>query len=135
MNDTSKVETPNDETLIASYIAIRDKQAKLKEKHEEELRPHRAHMAAIMNEMLARLNARGADNSKTPSGTAYKSMQTSAKVIDRDEFLNYVIDNARYQLLTNHVSKEEVEAVIQLTGDPPPGVEVSRTLVVNFRRA
>jgi hypothetical protein len=135
MNDTSQTEMHSDDTLIASYINIRDQKKGLEEKHDKELAPLKQAMATIMDAMLARLNERGADNSKTPSGTAYKSIQTSAKVINRDEFLNYVLDNSRFNLLTNHCSKEEVEIVTQLTGEPPPGVEVSRITVVNFRRA
>jgi hypothetical protein len=124
-----------DETLIARYIELRDEKNALKDKHKEELEPFSRRMGAIEDEVLARLHSRGTTNTKGPSGTAYTSMKTSAKVTDRDTFLNYVIDNSRWALLTTHVTKEEVELITSTTGEPPPGVEVSREIVVNFRRS
>jgi hypothetical protein len=132
MNDNPEM---SDDTLISKYIEIRDAKAALKRKHEDELKPYDQNLSIIANAMLERLNERGTNATKSESGTAYKSIKTSATVQDRDVFLNYVVDNCAFALLTNHVSREEVEAVIDLTGAPPPGIDVSRTVVVNFRRS
>lgn len=124
-----------DEEIIEAYLAFRNAKKAMKARHEEELKPLDANMAIIADAMLRILTERGANNTKTNVGTAFKTTRTSATVKDRDAFLNYVFDHHALSLLTNHVSKEEVEAVIELTGAPPPGVDVSRETVVQFRKA
>ena len=128
---------PTDELLIRMYIEMRDWVAKEKARHKETvLKPVKKKMVTIENEMLRRLNERGANNSKTDAGLAYKKRAPlQPKVIDRDQFLNYVQDHSAWSLLTNHVSKEEVEAILELTGSPPPGVEISAPIIkVYFNR-
>ena len=124
-----------DNEIIEAYIKLRDMKKALKAKHTEELAPIRENMGHIESAMLAILNERGAQNSKTEVGTAFKTTRTSATVKDRDAFLNYVIDHSAWALLTNNVSKVEVEAITELTGAPPPGIDVSREIVVQFRKA
>ncbi len=123
-----------DEAVVAKYLEIRNAKAALVAKHEAQLKPFNEAMAKLADLMLARLNERGADNTKTPVGTAYKSRQVSCTMADRDAFLNYVQEHAAWSLVTNHVSKEAVSEIIDLTGSPPPGVSYEARVVVNFRK-
>lgn len=125
---------PTDEQLIAHYIKIRDAKTALKKLHDKALEPYDQNMAAIELAMLKRLNDRNAQNSKTDAGTAFKKLSTSATVKDRDAFLNYIRDHGAWDLLTNHVSKESVEAILELTGSPPDGVETTNVIKVQFRK-
>ena len=129
------LEEITDEQLVARYIQLRTaKSARVKEQEAEIEANFNAHMTAIAQLMLMRLNERGANNTKTDAGTAYKKRSVSATVDNRDKFLNYVIEHSAWALLTNHVSKEQVEAIVELTGSPPDGVKISEAVVVNFKK-
>jgi hypothetical protein len=126
--------TYTDEQLIARYLQIRDAKAVLVKQQAEALVPYDNGMAAIADAMLQRLNERSAASSKTEAGTAYKKLSASATVEDRDAFLDYVRKHDAWGLLTNHVSKEQVEAIIETTGSPPSGVKTSSVIKVHFRK-
>lgn len=125
----------SDNDLVSQYLRIRDLKEVKERECAEAMVPYTVNMALIEQEMNRRLTARGAENTKTEAGTAYKQTLASVKVLDRQEWLNYVQDHAAWHLLTNHVNKKEIEEVIEVTGGIPPGLEVSRIVKVNFRRS
>lgn len=126
-----------DEEIVAAYIKIRDKKATLISRHKAELTPYHQHMQKLEEAMGARLRERGADSTKTDSGTAFfKTVSDRAKVIDRDAFIAYVRENEAWDLITNHVSSDAVTNIVELTKSPPPGVDLGeQTIVVQFRRS
>lgn len=124
-----------DEELITHYITIRDRKKEMKAKHQLELEPLNNALDLLEDKMLAILNERGAQNTKTPAGTAFKKTQSKCKMVDRDAFLNYVQDHGAWDLITNHVSSEAVQSIIEVAKKPPDGVAVEQEIVVQFRRS
>lgn len=126
-----------DEMLVSAFLEHRDKLQALKKEHEAiQYNDHAQHMVAIHNEMLRRLNDRGAKNTTTPAGTAYKTSIDNYKVVDRQAFIDYVDSHEAWDLITNHVSKEAVDSIVAATKDTPPGIKLESGIVkVNFRRS
>lgn len=116
------------------YIKLRDKKAQLKKKHDAELAPINEKMDKIENAILALFIKTGQTSSKTPHGTPYISNRVSATVADRDAFIPFVVANKAYDFLTNAVVKSAVEAYIEETGEPPPGIKISSMQTINIRR-
>lgn len=124
-----------DAELIAQYIKLRDFVQAQEKVLEETLKPYKVGMETIANAMLARLNEQDTQSVKTTSGTAYISTVVSAKVIDRDAFINYVMLHKAYGLLTSNVAKDAVKDFIEENGANPPGVETTQLAKCLFRRA
>ena len=126
-----------DSALIEKYLEIKTL-VELREKElSEKLKPLRDGMELVKNTLLARLNERGADNTKTESGTAYKSKILDCKVVDRQAFLSYCVDNwssfgsdmLNIKAVTDPVKQAMAEGAI------PPGLETSTTIRINIRRS
>ena len=126
-----------DQELIEKYFEakshISSKQAEL----ETELKPWAEGMEAIELEFLHRLNARGAQNSKTDAGTAYKSTITNFTVTDQTAFLDYCLAHRAQGALDMLGIKAVKEPTKEWSngGNPPPGLEQSQRINVNIRRS
>ena len=128
-----------DADLIKKYLEIKDCIEKLEALHAEKLKPFKEAQETISNALLARLNERGAQNTVTPEGTAYKSTTMKAKVENRDTFLAFVMD-AFDQWGDMLMASPQIDAVKRyLERDenniPPPGVSLSFFTKCNIRRS
>lgn len=123
------------EMMIEKYVALRDKKSEIEKRHVAELAPYRDVMSQLEGWLLEALNQAGLSSMKAPSGTAYKSTRTSAKVIDWPLVLAFIREHNAWDLLEARVSKLAAEAIITETNHPIPGVETSSELCVNVRRA
>lgn len=130
--------------LIEAYIARRDHLKKLAEQFAASTKPFQDQMNLIENEMLKRLNERGADHSSTEAGTAMKVRNTSVKCADKPAFLDWVYANwtTARDMLTAAVSKETLNLYVDKTksaahpdGQLPPGITITPVISVNFRRS
>lgn len=121
--------------LIAKYLKIRDAKAELESAHKENLKRYNNALTKIEQVLLKEFNETGQDSAKTKSGTAYRSVRTSAKVADRDSFLAFVKDTDGWDFLESRVSKSAVEAFIDEHDELPPGVDVTRAVTINIRRS
>lgn len=125
-----------DQDLIEKYHQIKAYIEKREASLAEVLKEPREGLEAIKNALLARLNARQADNTKTEAGTAYKSKILDVKVIDRQAFLQFCIahwDDNGSDLLQVGAVKDPVKKMMQ-EGEVPPGVETSTTIRINIRK-
>ena len=122
------------DNLSAKYIALRDFKDKIKTEMDEKLGKVNAAMDKIENEMLTFLNQTGQESAKTASGTFFKKVTTSAKVADRDVFLQFVMLNEATNFLESRVNKTAVEEYIAAHGVLPPGVDVTKVVSVGVNR-
>lgn len=121
--------------LIEKYLKIRDaKDAKVKE-HKDELARYNNALTKIEQLLLKEFNETGQDSAKTPFGTAYRTIRTSAKVADRDSFFDFVRETEGWDFLESRANKSAVEAYMEEHDELPPGVDVSRTTTINIRRS
>lgn len=128
-----------DAQLIEKYQELRQTVASFTEEHEKILAPYKAGMATIENALLERLNERGADNTKTEAGTAYKSTITNVKVVARDTFLKFCTDNwstVGAEMLNVGAVKDPIKQFIESGGSPESiGIETSAFTRVNIRKS
>lgn len=127
---------PSDEELVSRYVALREKVASMNKAHEEKVKPYNDAMETIANVLLASLNARGAESTKTAAGTAYLSTTHRVNVSDRDALLSYVKQSGDLSMFTNAVSKEAVEEYMeQHEGQLPPGISRTGFTKCNVRKS
>ena len=126
----------SDAQLVAKYLELKAHVAAKTEVFDAEIKPYKDGMATIENALLALLNARDADNTKTENGTAYKSTILNVKVVDQQAFLKFCLEQGgSAEMLNIGALKEPVKEWIEETGAPPPGVETSHFVRVNVRRS
>ena len=126
-----------DQQLIEKFLEAKSHIAKRQAALETELKPWADGMTAIENEFLRRLDERGAQNSKTDAGTAYKSTITNYAVTDQTAFLDYCLAHRAQGALDMLGIKAVKDPVKEWAngGSPPPGLEQSQRINVNIRRS
>jgi hypothetical protein len=122
-------------TLIDKYIKIRDKKAAQKKIYEADLARYTNTMAQIEAALLDAMNQGNLKAMSAPTGTAYKSLRTSAKVTDWPAALAFIREHEAWDLLEARVSKIAAQAIIEETNLPIPGVETSSEVCCNVQRA
>lgn len=128
------------EELISEHFQIEDWIASETKRFSEHLKPHRERDEEIKNLLLAILNEQKATNIKTEHGTAYTSTIVTPKVVDRDAYLDFVLENwdviGGEMLQLGAPQKTAVEQHMQTNeGRLPPGVETSAFTRINIRRS
>lgn len=125
-----------DEELISKYFEIKGYVDRRQALLAEILKPCHEGMELIKNQLLARLNERGAKNTKTDAGTAFMSKLLDVKVVDRQAFLQHCIDHwADYG-----ADMLQIGAVVGPVRDQmeksetPPGLETSTTIRISIRK-
>jgi hypothetical protein len=121
--------------MIAKYITLRDKKSELEAAHKESVKRINEVMKKIESMIMAQFNETGEESAKTAAGTAYKTTQTSAKVADRDAFLDFVRASEAWGFIENRVNKTAVEEYLAEHEELPPGVDVNRAYTINIRRS
>lgn len=128
-----------DAQLIEKHQEFKALLAREGEAFDARMKPYVEGMKMLENVLLERLNERGAENTKTDAGTAYKSTLMNTKVVARDEILKFCVDNwstVGSDMLSVNVTKDAVKQFIEANGGmPPPGVEVSFFTRVNIRKS
>jgi hypothetical protein len=123
------------DVMIEKYVKLRDKKKEIADAYAVQVAPFDDAMDRLEGYMLEALNQSGLTSMKSAHGTAYKSMRTSAKVVDWPETLAYIKENNAWDLLEARVSKLAAQQIITETKRPIPGVETSSETCVNVRRA
>lgn len=116
--------------VVAQYVALRDQKAQLKKQSTE----IQLEMDKIEVKLLAAFEKVGVDSVKTEYGTAYTSTRTSATVVDKEVFMDYVKERGEWALLEVRAAKLAVDQFKEIHGDIPPGVNWSESVVVNIRK-
>ena len=125
-----------DAQLVEKYLQLKSKVASMSEVFDAQVKPYKDGMATIENALLALLNERGADNTKTENGTAYKSTLLNVKVIDQAAFLKFCTEQGgSTEMMDIKALKDPVKDWIEETGNPPPGVETNPFVRINIRRS
>ena len=123
------------DAMIENYVRLRDKKKEVEDRHKMELAPFKSTMDQLENWLLDAMNQAGLDSMKSPHGTAFKSMRTSAVVRDFEALLNYIRANNAWDLLEHRVAKITAMNIMKETNQAIPGVETSAEIVCNVRRA
>lgn len=125
--------TPND--MIDAYVKLRDKKQDIEKRHKAELAPLNEMMGSLEAYLLENMRVAGLSSLRGTAGTAYKTLKTSARVVDWPLTLDFILKNQMYDLLEHRVSKLVVQSIMEETKQAVPGVETSQEDSVNVRRA
>lgn len=127
---------PRVKDIIEGYIKLRDSRDNIKQRHREELAPIADSMQKMENWLLGELTKMDTDSvTKKGVGTAYKSTRTSVKIVDWEEAYKFVQENNLEHMLERRLSKAAVAEFVEANGEAPPGVDITREIVVNIRRS
>lgn len=124
----------NNEQLVKLYIGLRDRRAERKRAYEKDDESDKAKQEKIEGLLLRRFQEDGVESVRTASGTAYKSIRSTATVADSDLFLSFVVKNDLWNLLEKRCSKSDVEQYKAEHEALPPGINYSEVVHVNVRR-
>lgn len=135
IGDNSNV-TDND--LIAESHKIDDQIKAGTAKLNEWKAPLAARVKEIENDLFARLAQRGADSTKTESGTAYISNLADVKIENKEALLDFINDN--WPVIGDEVKLSiGIKAVRawmdEHDGQLPPGVSLSKYSRLNINRS
>lgn len=122
------------EKLVSGYVQLRDKKAQMEAAFREEIAPIKQLMADIENKMLEQMNELNTTSLKTEAGTAYQTKRVSATIADRDVFKEYCTENDAWELADIRAGKSAIRAMLEETGELPPGVNWREDIGVNFKR-
>jgi hypothetical protein len=130
----AKVTDLNNEQLVKLYIQLRDRRSERKRTYEMEDEGDKGKQEKIEGILLKRFQDDGLESVRTASGTAYKTVRTSASVADPDAFFEFVLKNELYDLLEKRCSKTVVEQYKDAHQELPPGINYSESVALNVRR-
>lgn len=120
--------------MIAQHQSLKAHVEKETEAFSQAIKPYGDAMQVIEQCILGELDKQGLKNFKSNHGTAYKSVTMSAKVDNRDAFLQFVkLDN--WSFLDARVLKGPVEEFIEAHKQSPPGIAVSYNAKCNIRKS
>ena len=127
--------TPTPEQCIEQYVRLRGAKEAREKALKAEIAEYTAGLEAIENYLLSVMLERKEVQIKTAHGTAFQSPQMRAKLVDRQALVDYVKRTGDFNIFTNAVAKEAVVTYTETNNAPPPGVEITRFVAVNVRRA
>lgn len=126
---------PELDKLINQYVLLRDRKRAIEAKHKAELAPYNKVMSEVEGMMLDYMQRAGVDSVSTPGGTAYQSTKRSATIKDGAAFRKFVVETGAYNLVDWRANANAVFDYLGAhEGNPPPGVNPSSRVTVNFRR-
>lgn len=123
------------QSLVERYIALRDKKIAIAAQLKEKVGRIDDVLSKVEAAMLKEFKAMGVESVRTPHGTAFKSVRTSATVADWDAALDYIKSNEDWGMLEKRVSKDAVKAYREDHNDLPPGINWREDITINVRRA
>jgi hypothetical protein len=98
--------------------------------YENRIIPLKVAMQKLEGAIVDKMDAEQLDNVKTPYGTAYFTNPESMRVVDREVFFAWVVDNNATDVITSAVSKDAIRA----RGVCPPGVEITKIRKLCIRK-
>jgi hypothetical protein len=119
--------------VAKKYLELRDKIDDIEAEAKRKKADLKAQMSIIEGWFLAEASKHGLRDIPTQHGTVYWARHHSAKVENRDDFLQYVEAHKAWDLLEVRASKPAVKSFISAHNTPPPGITFSTVQVFNLR--
>jgi len=118
---------------VSKYLELRNKKAKIAADAKAQVAVLEEAMEKIEAFFLSHMNKHGLESLPTGAGTPYKSTKVSVTVSDWTEFLPWVRENEKWDMLNRAASKDAVKAFKEENQDLPPGLNWREEIVVNVR--
>jgi hypothetical protein len=121
--------------MVEKFIALRDKTAEIRKRHQEELAKYNLVMGQLEAWLLGSLHDAKVKSMRSDHGTFFITVRTSARVASWTDALTFIRDNEAWELLEARVSSTAAQAIVLETGQAVPGVEITREETLSVRRA
>ena len=117
-----------------AYIKLRDKKKERDDAHKDSLKPLVQMMDQIEAGLIEFLNASGSNSIASDHGTAYKAVQVSATVENKETFMAFVRETQQWEALDIKANKTFVKDYMEENEEVPPGVKVSQMQTIGVQR-
>lgn len=134
-NPAPALQATNLEVRTEQYVKLRDLIKEKDEAHKAAMAPYRETLEKLNNFLLDELNKVGVDSVKSKAGTVYRTFKRSASLEDSEQFMQYVINTAQFDLLDRKANLKAVDDYMATNGVLPPGVKLSSHSVVGVKRS
>lgn len=155
---------PTVDEVTAKYVELRDRKTEMAKRHAEEMLPYNVAQENIEKWLLNKMNEDGVNSYKTDSGTPYKNVATSVKLVDPEAFKaaifapaaetisrslnhtfgididveqiqNIILAGAAWDMVDFRAGKKGIQTRLEETKTLPPGVTIDSFTTVNIRRS
>jgi type I site-specific restriction endonuclease len=116
------------------FIRLRDTKKAKDEEHKKSVSKLVAAMDKLEGALLEFLDANGIQNVACTNGTAYKSVQLSATIEDKEAFMSFVKTTEQWEALDIKANKSFVNDYLDENQEAPPGVKTSKISTVGVQR-
>lgn len=123
------------EQVVETYLKLRRKKEALEAETKDKIATIKANMTKLESWLMQKADEEGVTSFKTASGTAFVTSTDFANVADWDAVLSYIRTHEAYDMLEKRVSKSAVKALMDETGEVPPGITYGSKLGINVRKA
>lgn len=120
--------------VTEKYIQLRNRKAEMDAEHKKKMEAINSAMDRCEAYLLNTLNGMGVDSVKTPAGTVFTKVASSATVADWPMLLEFVKRNELWAVLKKDVAKSVVQEYRDEHNDLPPGINWSETRVLSIRK-
>lgn len=117
--------------LVDEYAAI----ANFIDEEEAKIRVYKKARENIKAALMAKMNELGITNAKAAGGGSVTIVNgTSATIVDGEAFFDFVFETGNTDMLTKRASADAVRDYLDVTGELPPGIEITTTQTMRFNR-
>lgn len=120
--------------LTEAYIKLRDKKAEISAEYKAKLDEIENKKEKIEAHLLKLMEQTGTSQLGSPHGTAYREVKLRASGQDWAVTYEWIKENDRFDLLEKRISSSVVKAVMEETGEPPPGINIFQEYTLVIRR-
>lgn len=125
---------PSVDVAIDAYIKKRDELDARRKEYNLYERNTKDDLERIGQWLLGKADELGLDGLKASTGTAFRTVKTSYRSGNWDEFMAWVIETGNTQCLEKRVAKLATAEIHNETGVVPPGVEYTTEVEIQVRR-
>jgi hypothetical protein len=123
------------EDVVLKYRELREKKKVIVERHKLELAPYNLGLEKLETFMGKEMLTQGSESVKTPHGTAYTTITTSVKILDRQRVLDYLNESQdNLSALDIRINTVAAEDYIEENEAPIPGTTVTRKRNIRVRK-
>ena len=120
------------ETKVDQFVQLRNAKKRMKAEFDNSVKRITEAMNKLEAEILDAFNTQGMTSVKTLSGTAYRNVQSSASVKDRDEFVRWASKTGNTEAIDIRANKKIIRELSE-EGTVVPGVNYSERVTIGVR--
>lgn len=121
------------EKRTQQFIEVRDAIARMKERHEKEIKPLQDIQEVLTGRIRTFMDEHSLENLKTAHGTCYTTTRYTASVQDGEAFMN-LVKAGNWDLIERRANSTAVKDWVKEKNELPSGVNLSAIQTLGVRR-